>query len=423
MGPTTLFDKSALQALNIDESVWFEAFFIANITPVFYVETLADLEKEVAVGRSPEQIVGSLAAKTPSDSAPNVHHRSLISAELLGECEVTMDGRAVVSSGEMRRSPDGALGIHVDEFPELAALLRWKSGEFLEVERDLAKGWRAELAANEPEGVIGIVKNILPPEHRISELAGLKPFIDSFCDSAEPETLALGLELLEVPAGAIPAVLARWQAAGKPPLRTFAPYAAHVVAVDLLYYLGIHRGFISGVRASNKADLAYLYYLPFSQVFVSGDRLHTRTAAVFLRDDQSYVRADELKAGLRELDRHYDALPEETKALGVLQFVTFPPPELENVVTALWDRHMHPDWRKMADQKEQERARRRDEEKDAATVQEMRRRVDEAVPAQGDEAQLDSDAADYLIVRRQVPVQKGKWRMVSKEVAEAEQSS
>jgi len=39
-----LFDKSALQGLSLDESVWFDAFFYPNITPLFFVETLADLE-------------------------------------------------------------------------------------------------------------------------------------------------------------------------------------------------------------------------------------------------------------------------------------------------------------------------------------------------------------------------------------------
>jgi hypothetical protein len=64
-------------------------------------------------------------------------------------------------------------------------------------------------------------------------------------------------------------VLERWNAAGRPSLPTFAPYTTRVFKVDLLYYLGIDRGFISGERASNKADMAYLYYLPFTMV--SGD--------------------------------------------------------------------------------------------------------------------------------------------------------
>jgi hypothetical protein len=59
VGPTTIFDKSALEALSLDEAVWFDAFFYANIVPIFYVETLADLEKQMADGRTPEDVVGS----------------------------------------------------------------------------------------------------------------------------------------------------------------------------------------------------------------------------------------------------------------------------------------------------------------------------------------------------------------------------
>ncbi len=42
MGPITLFDKSFLQSLSIDESVWFDNFFYSVICPIFYVETLAE---------------------------------------------------------------------------------------------------------------------------------------------------------------------------------------------------------------------------------------------------------------------------------------------------------------------------------------------------------------------------------------------
>jgi hypothetical protein len=420
VGPITIFDKSALQGLNVNEAVWFEAFFLANVTPVFYVETLADLEKAVAEGRTPEDVVGGLAAKTPSNAVPNVHHRRLVSAELLGDAEIEMAGRAMVGSGEMMKTPDGGMGIHIDEFPESTALHRWKNHEFLEIERSVAKGWRTELAEHDPDRITGVVKNILPTDARFADLGQLKAFIDSFCASDEQVVVALALDLLGAPEPARSIILARWEAAGRPRLDAFAPYATHVFKVDLLYYLGIHRGFISGERASNKADMAYLYYLPFSMVFVSGDRLHERTAPLFLRSDQSYVRADEFKAGLRELDEHYDALPEEIKALGVMQFATFPPVAVANVVTSLWDKHMHPDWREMARGKEAERGKPRDEARDRETVQAIRRRLDQAQPAEGDEARLDGDAADYLFVRRQVPITKGKWRMVSKEVEEAD---
>src|SRR3989304_136700 len=50
LGPITIYDKSTLESLSVDEAVWFSNFYRANITPLFFVETLADLEKEVAKG-------------------------------------------------------------------------------------------------------------------------------------------------------------------------------------------------------------------------------------------------------------------------------------------------------------------------------------------------------------------------------------
>jgi hypothetical protein len=91
MGPVVIFDKSALQALSMDESVWLGAFFSANIVPLFYVETLADLAKDLGADKSAEDLVGLLADKTPSDAYPNVHHRELLLAELAG-IEIPMTG-------------------------------------------------------------------------------------------------------------------------------------------------------------------------------------------------------------------------------------------------------------------------------------------------------------------------------------------
>ena len=185
VGPITIFDKSALQALSMDEAVWFDAFFLANVVPLFYVETLADLEKEVAEGKSPEDLVGRLAEKTPSGAVPNVYHRHLILGELVGHT-IAMTGQAVIGAGDVMKAPDGKVGVHVDEFPEQAALLRWKEHDFLEIERAAAQSWRAELAEHDPDRIIGVLKNILPTDTKISDLEQLKAFIDSFCSSAEP---------------------------------------------------------------------------------------------------------------------------------------------------------------------------------------------------------------------------------------------
>jgi hypothetical protein len=418
VGPITIFDKSALQALNMDEAVWFDAFFLANVVPVFYVETLADLEKEVAEGRTPEQVVGNLAEKTPSGAAPNVYHRPLILAELTGQA-ITMTGQVIVSAGDVRQAPDGAIGVHVDEFPEEAMLLRWRSHEFLEIERAAAKGWRAELAEHDPDQMVGLLKNIVPAGGKFSDLERLKGFTAEFCTSTDREVIELALDVVGVPGQYLGFALARWEADGRPPLDQFAPYTAHVFQVDLLFYLGIHFGFISGERASNRADMAYLYYLPFGMVFVSGDRLHHRTVPFFLRKNQSYVRADDLKQALREIDEHYYALPDEIKELGVLQFASYPPSDLDNIVTQLWDKHVRPDWRDIARRQEAERARPREKETDEAKVAEIRKRL-EGAQHLTDLPVIGREGPEYFVIRRQVPVRKGKWRMVSKEVEEAQ---
>lgn len=64
LGPILIFDKSTLQSLNPDEAMWLDNFFLTNITPLFFIEMLADLEKEVRSGRTPT---------ADRESSPSVH--------------------------------------------------------------------------------------------------------------------------------------------------------------------------------------------------------------------------------------------------------------------------------------------------------------------------------------------------------------
>ena len=80
----------------------------------------------------------SLPGLPTSPSLLGVHHRSVILRELQG-AEVEMSGRVMVAGGDLMQAPDGTVGIHMDEFPEAAALLPWKNGEFLEIERAATK--------------------------------------------------------------------------------------------------------------------------------------------------------------------------------------------------------------------------------------------------------------------------------------------
>jgi len=409
MGPITIFDKSALQSLSADEAVWFDAFFLGNVTPLFYVETLADLEKAVREGQTPEHVVGALASKTPFHAVPNVHHRTLYLSELAGSPPVTMDGRPIISGGVPKRNPDGTVSVHFDEFPEAAALNRWREHQFLDIERAVAKDWRVQLSQLDHDTKIGTLRNIFPTGTQISNLDDLKRLLDDFCDASYLELVDLVLNVLDVPILGRPKIIERWKQAGRPPLPEFAPYTAHIFKVDAMFYLGIDRGFISGVRPSNKADMAYLYYLPFSMVFTSGDRLHARTVPLFLRADQTYLPVNDLKPALQELDGHFDQMPEEVKKLGVMQFAGYPPYQLDNAVTRMWDKTMRPDWRKIAKQLEPKRGKPRDRVADQALVDHLKELQRSGRELDGREAAQDLSNADQVIIKRTTPVFRGKW--------------
>jgi hypothetical protein len=124
-GPNILFDKSFLQSLSIDESVLFDNFFNAVICPLFFAETLADLEKAVRQGRTPEQEVGIIADKVPElNSYSNVHHTSLGVANLMGQA-IEMEGRVIIAGGRPVKV-DGKSGIVHDQSPEAEAFIRWQ---------------------------------------------------------------------------------------------------------------------------------------------------------------------------------------------------------------------------------------------------------------------------------------------------------
>ena len=89
-GPSLIFDKSSLESLNIHEAGLMDNFYMSTITPLFFVECLADLEKQIRGGSTPEQLVGSLADRTPdSQGNPNVHHLEILKGELSRQFNLT----------------------------------------------------------------------------------------------------------------------------------------------------------------------------------------------------------------------------------------------------------------------------------------------------------------------------------------------
>src|SRR5512132_3940345 len=104
MGPIELFDTSFLHSLNVDESVWFDHFFLANVAPFFYVETLADLAKTFDLPRTPEQEVRTIAGKFPEmNGRPCAFHATVALGNLMGHA-VSMIGRIPLFGGRKVRA-------------------------------------------------------------------------------------------------------------------------------------------------------------------------------------------------------------------------------------------------------------------------------------------------------------------------------
>lgn len=414
MGPILIFDKSTLQSLSLDESVWLENYFLNNIVPLFYVETLADLSLGIGHdGRKIEIIISELADKTPiNGSAPNVHHQRLVVSNLLGR-KVEMDGRIIVAGGLGKVTPDGKVGIHYSTPPEVQAMNRWQKGEFTELEKEFARDWRQALSGLSFDAMIALVKNIVPQNTKLSSPTEVKKFLDDFIEEDDAQYIHFVLEVLLIPEKGRPQIIKRWAETRPMPFNKFAPYAAYVLKIDLFFYLCIMLGFESKDRPSHKIDLAYLYYLPFCHVFVSNDKIHARIAPLFMEQGQMFIRGDDLKNGLKQIDGHFSKLPEDVKDKGVMGFATYPPKEIKTAIHQAWDKFCSA-WKKHSKEKEDKSdGLPSDPEllKHLKDVEKNSRPID--LPQD-----FPSDMADHMIFTRTIKTRKGKWRTVPKEVEE-----
>ena len=401
MGPITLFDKSFLQSLNIDESVWFDNFFFSVICPIFYVETLADLKKP-KLRRPPEQEVGIIADKFPEmHCAPTVHHQEMVIGDLLGN--------HVPLTGQIPRDPsrfvasDRHKGVIFEESPEEKAFLRWQSREFYDLEREFASTWRANLESLDLKRIPDEFRNIGISGRNCKSLREAKSIADALVNGTDKTLEVLGFLffVLDIPQEGRNLIMERWVASKFPPLSSFAPYAAHFLTVEIFFQISLEASQISSDRPSNRLDIAYLYYLPFCMVFVSSDRLHRKCAPLFLRKNQSFIWGPELKSALSVLDQHYSALPKSERKKGVMHFAPHPPTEIESIISREWDRHLH-GWREYTKHPPIEF------DSNPETVKKVKQLIN-APSLQPNGVDFDSKNPDYMFISRDVHQKKGKW--------------
>src|SRR5580704_12483191 len=302
MGPFLIFDKSSLESLNLDEAVFLDNFYMSNITPLFFVECLADLEKAIRSKSTPEQLVGSLADRTPeSQSYSNVHHMNLLKGELSRQFDLTsVRGRVALAGGKRVQLGDRK-GMIFERSKEQEAFSRWVKREFLDIERTIAKEWRKALTAIDLDAMVKTVMAELGHWRKPKSLADAKQIADTIIDSMDPEwLLRFGLDLLGVPEST-DWVINDWNVRRRPPLRDYAPYFVFMLTINIFFCVVLPTQLLSKVKPSHKVDLAYLYYLPFCSVFTSKDNFHADIVPLFLDSHQTFVTGFDFKADLKKL--------------------------------------------------------------------------------------------------------------------------
>jgi hypothetical protein len=402
-GPSLIFDKSSLESLNLDKAVLMNNFYMSTITPLFFVECLADLEKTIRSKSTPEQLVGSLADRTPeAQSSPNVHHTTILKAELSRQFDLsTVYGRVVLAGGEPAQLGDKK-GFVFRRSPEAEALERWTKREFLEVERNIAKEWRRSMVKT----VMGELRRWRKPK----TLGDAKHIADTIIDAMDPEwLLRFDLDLLGVPK-ATDWVIQDWIARRRPPLRQHMPYFIFMLTINIFFCLVLPTQLLRNVKPSHHVDLAYLYYLPFCAVFTSKDSFQAQIVPLFLSPMQDFVNGIEFKEDLKKLNALYSALPDEVLRTGLINFAAIPPEDTGFFVTRMWDKYL-PLWRAIKVQTEQ--GRERDPEEEKRLLEEIKQLSESPDLQTHDEHNIDR--VNYVELERSVHLKKGKWLRFSEE--------
>lgn len=413
MGPIALFDKSFLQSLSVDEAVWFDHFFFANVCPLFHVETLADLAKPLRSGRPSEDEVRIIADKFPvSNGLPNIYHKTLCENELLGET-VPLTGQVPIAGGRPVKSGSESAVIF-DEFPEAIAFSRWRRRQFDALERHTARHWRNAQARLDLSRIAEMFRRLGIDGRSCRTLEDAKSMAQAIVASKAQklDRVQLALFFLGIDRQLHYKILDRWANFSYRAIGRHAPFSAHVLTIELFFQLALEANLISSDRPSNRADIAYLFYLPFCHLFVSWDKLHRKCAPLFLKSNQQFVWGPDLKEGLKRLNAHYSTVPDHVKEQGLSRFARFPPTEGNWFVSTIFDQHL-PAWRSREEKPEVP-------ENPAEDAELLARFKDLKNAATLESGQIDFDvqSPDAVLMETVMPRKRGSWYLLPKDLKE-----
>lgn len=300
-----VLDKSVIQSLSYDEGVCLSIYYYQCLTPVLFLEILADLAKFEDTEKA-ENEVGKISSKLSGTSAVvNDDALFLIKMNLLGYEVRTDDHRPFISGGYWFKDDEGKTGYFLDEQPEATALRNWEYGKFEDDHNELAQRWRELTKGVDLVKMKSHLKNIkyIPKVNDISEL---KNFTTMIADAPMLQSFYLHrlIDKVGLSKSEKKIVLKKY---GRNiiPIKCVAPYAYHCLCVDIAFCIALKNEII-GTRRTNVCDMMYLYYMPFSRLFSTCDNTQFRFASALFGDEKDIIRGQDLKDDLQKIIRIKD---------------------------------------------------------------------------------------------------------------------
>jgi hypothetical protein len=342
VGPTLILDKSTLQS-SIEEARWSGHHFHVNLIEPLYVEIAG--ASTAPDRKNPTGDIVSLSKKlleiVPT-LMPNARSNHVVLGSLLG-LEFELDGRIVLEDVHRVQLPNGRVIHFQDEPPHFEALRRWAEGDLNEREKHGASLLRKFIADVDLNRIREVFVTI--PGFHLTSLEEVLDLVDRISVSMAPfRALTQVINDLHIPAKYHPRIVRRWKANGRPPVTEFAPYPYFVWRVDRFFDLGIGSRLISTRESKTYIDAMYLHYLPFCEGFASGDKFHRNTVPLFLRENQRFYWGPYLKADAGKLRTHYEALPDDVRRTGSMNYARLPPKNGEFLIAKIFD-ELRPGWR------------------------------------------------------------------------------
>lgn len=336
-----IIDKSTFQSLSFDEIILLHNYYRPNTTPILTMEILADLKKDFDNSSDSNKRVQDFAKKLlPYNSSVNINFMELFVSDLLYG-NTTIDYTPVLGCSELVKSDSGKVGFHFKESPQEKSISRWRDGEFVEAEKELAILWRnyttqKDLLINLKE----TLKDKIQIPEKFKTLDELNTYIDSLLTNPNTQNELLLFLIAEFGVSAENAsqILFRWSQTDIKNVKTFAPYAFYCGKVKLLFDFALRFDLV-GTRPTNMLDLQYFYYLPFAKLFASSDKFQKLLAPYLIDSNQKFIDGTELKKDLKRLVEYRATLVEKKD----IKRTQNEPPQLPDSLTyKLWNKYF--DW-------------------------------------------------------------------------------